>query len=91
MFSWDLHWENKTFKLKMSIMLRLRKEMKGSFLKKSSRIFEPLREECDFRNGMSYYCVHDRKEMEENGRTERSSNKKNIIKKYKKHKRNTKV
>ena len=63
------------------IMLRLRKEMQGSFLKKSNRIFEPLREECDFRNGMSYYCVHDRKEMEENGRTERTSNKKNMIKK----------
>ena len=72
------------------IMLRLRKEMQGSFLKKSNRIFKPLREECDFRNGMSYYCVHDRKEMEENGRTERTSNKKNIIKKIqetqKKHK-----
>ena len=65
----------------MSIMLRLLKEMQGSFLKKSNRIFEPLREECDFRNGMSYYCVHDRKEMEENGRTERTSNKKNMIKK----------
>ena len=74
----------------MSIMLRLRKEMQGSFLKKSNRIFKPLREECDFRNGMSYYCVRDRKEMEENGRTERTSNKKNIIKKIqetqKKHK-----
>lgn len=74
----------------MSVMLRLRKEMQGSFLKKSNRIFEPLREECDFRNGMSYYCVHDRKEMKENGRTERTSNKKNIIKKIqetqKKHK-----
>ena len=70
MFSWDLYmyWENKTFKLKMSIMLRLRKVKMstscggnleiwikrkrnlGSFLKKSNRIFEPLREECDFRN-----------------------------------------
>ena len=71
----------------MSIMLRLRKEIQGSFLKKSNRIFEPLRDECDFRNEMSYYCVRDRKEMEENGRTERNSNKK----KYnKKNTRNTK-
>ena len=39
---------------------------------------------------MSYYCVRDRKEMEANGRTESTRNKKNVLKKIqetqKKHK-----